>query len=155
MSQPINVFKTTTKTAKTGNLLFFSQQVAYWQQLSKIVQPLLPQPEQWQVVCLEQGVLTVTGLNQAMVSQLNYMQSHYVTKVTTQASQQRAHNFNDLKNLIKIRARLRYEPQKQPLTQTTQRKMSPETQQMLREAAQFVQDAKLSQALLTLASDKK
>lgn len=152
MSQPINVFKTTTKTAKTGNLLFFSQQVAYWQQLSKIVQPLLPQPEQWQVVCLEQGVLTVTGLNQAMVSQLNYIQSHYVSKLATQHG---AHNFNDLKNLIKIRARLRYEPQKQPLAQTTQRKMSPETQQMLREAAQFVQDAKLSQALLTLASDKK
>ncbi len=147
MSKPVNVFKTTTKTAKTGNFVFLSQQVAYWQQLSKIVQSILPQPEQWQVVCYEQGVLTLSGLNQAMVSQLNYMQTHYVAKLNT---------LQPLQNLNKIRAILRYEAPKKMGAQFGHKKsLSPETQQMLHEAALLVQDAKLSQALMALASDKK
>ena len=75
MSEPENLFQQTRKRIKTGNLSFLSTQVAAWQKLSKLIQPLLPQPEQWQVACYQYGVLTVTGENQAMVSQLGYFKS--------------------------------------------------------------------------------
>ena len=52
-----------------------------WKQLTKIIQPILPQPEQWQVVCYQHGVLTITGENQAMISQLSYLQSNYVAQL--------------------------------------------------------------------------
>ena len=153
MSKPINVFTTTTKTAKTGNFVFLSQQVAYWQQLSKLVQPYLPQPEQWQVVCHEQGILTLSGLNQAMVSQLNYMQAHYVALLAKNLASTDLYN---LSQLNKIRARLRYDAPTANKAQThLNREISPATQQLLRETARLVQDAKLSQALMDLASDKK
>lgn len=45
-------------------------------------QPLLPQPEQWQVVCYQNGSLIITGENQAMISQLSYLQSQYVSKLS-------------------------------------------------------------------------
>lgn len=61
MSEPFNVFQQTRKHLKTGNLTFLKAQVAKWQKLTKLIQPLLPQPEQWQVVCYEYGILTVTG----------------------------------------------------------------------------------------------
>ena len=43
---------------------------------------LLPQPEQWQVVCYQNGSLIITGENQAMISQLSYLQSQYVSKLS-------------------------------------------------------------------------
>lgn len=49
--------------------------------LTKLIQPLLPQPEKWQVVCYQYGVLTLTGENQAMISQLGYLQTQYITKL--------------------------------------------------------------------------
>lgn len=146
MTTPSNVFKTTIKSAKAGNFQFLSQRVAYWQQLSKVVQPLLPQPEQWQIVCFEDGILTVTGCNQAMISQLNYLQAHYVSKLQ---------HINALENLNKIRANLRYDLSQKPKQAVNESRMSPETKQMLAEMAEMVQDAKLSQALKALASVKK
>ncbi|MSE24683.1 DUF721 domain-containing protein, partial [Lactobacillus curvatus] len=53
MSKPDNVFQQTGKHIKTRNLTFLTTQVAQWQRLTKIIQPLLPQPEQWQVVCYQ------------------------------------------------------------------------------------------------------
>jgi len=79
MSKPDNVFQQTGKHIKTGNLTFLTTQVAQWQRLTKIIQPLLPQPEQWQVVCYQNGSLIITGENQAMISQLSYLQSQYIS----------------------------------------------------------------------------
>ncbi|MEK5760538.1 DUF721 domain-containing protein, partial [Acinetobacter variabilis] len=42
MSKPDNVFQQTGKHIKTGNLTFLTTQVAQWQRLTKIIQPLLP-----------------------------------------------------------------------------------------------------------------
>lgn len=146
MSEPVNLFQQTRKHIKTGNLTFLSTQVAAWQKLGKLIQPLLPQPEQWQVVCYQQGVLTITGTNQAMVSQLGYLQKQYITQLS---------QLHELKDLQKIQVRLRVESQTPPKSEKPLRTLSPETQDMLRGAADFVSDPKLSQALLRLASKKK
>lgn len=145
MSEPINVFQKSRKHLKTGNLTFLSTQVTAWQKLTKTIQPHLPQPEQWQVACYEHGVLTITGLNPAMVSQLAYLQKQYVLQLT---------QLNELKDLHKIQVRLR-----SPSQAPTQRKklvqpLDTDTQDMLKHAADFVKDPKLSQALLRLASPK-
>lgn len=146
MSEPVNVFQQTRKHIKTGNFSFLSSQVAAWQKLTKLVQPLLPQPEQWQVVCYQNGVLTITGENQAMISQLAYLQKQYVSQLS---------QIHELKDLTKIQVCLR-NPSKTPLvTEKSERVLSPETREMLRSAADFINDPKLSQALLRLASNKK
>ena len=146
MSEPCNVFRQTRKHIKTGNLTFLSMQVAAWQKLTQIIQPLLPQPELWQVVCYQQGILTITGTNQAMVSQLAYLQKQYVAQLSQLA---------ELQDLHKIQVRLKPQLQTPPKQEKSSRTLSTETQEMLRGAADFVSDPKLSQALLRLASNKK
>jgi len=146
MSEPCNVFRQTRKHIKTGNLTFLSTQVAAWQKLTQIIQPLLPQPELWQVVCYQQGILTITGTNQAMVSQLAYLQKQYVAQLSQLA---------ELQDLHKIQVRLKPQLQTPPKQEKSSRTLSTETQEMLRGAADFVSDPKLSQALLRLASNKK
>jgi hypothetical protein len=66
------------------------------------VQPLLPQPEQWQVVCYQNGVLMLTGENQALVSQLAYLQKQYIAQLS---------QIHELKELNKIQVRLRHPSQ--------------------------------------------
>ena len=146
MSEPENLFQQTRKRIKTGNLSFLSTQVAAWQKLSKLIQPLLPQPEQWQVACYQYGVLTVTGENQAMVSQLGYLQKHYIVQLA---------QLEELKDLQKIQVRLRVSSKTTQTTEASSRSLSPETQDLLKGAADFVSDPKLSQAMLRLASNKK
>ena len=146
MSEPENLFQQTRKRIKTGNLSFLSTQVAAWQKLSKLIQPLLPQPEQWQVACYQYGVLTVTGENQAMVSQLGYLQKHYIVQLA---------QLEELKDLQKIQVRLRVSSKTTQTTESSSRSLSPETQAFLKGAADFVSDPKLSQAMPRLASNKK
>ena len=133
MSEPVKLFQQTRKHLKTGNFTFLSTQVAAWQKLTKLIQPILPQPEQWQVVCYENGILTITGENQAMISQLAYLQKQYIAQLLPLAE------FNSVTS--------------KPESLT--RSLSPDTQELLRGAADFVSDPKLSQAMLRLASNKK
>ena len=146
MSEPVNLFQQTRKHIKTGNLTFLSNQVAAWQKLGKLIQPLLPQPEQWQVVCYQNGVLTVTGENQALISQLAYLQHQYISQLSQIA---------EFKDLSKIQVRLRVPSQTPHVPEKISRSLNPETQELLRHAADFVSDPKLSQALIRLASNKK
>lgn len=142
MSQPKNLFQSNQPQAKAANIQQLTKQVQYWQILTKIIQPLLPQPEHWQVVCYQQGVLTITGENQAMVSQLGYLQQHYVAQLSQR---------EEFKDLQKIQVRLRTKNIPKKSVNKIQ-PMSAETQQMLQNAAQFVNDPKLSQAIRNLAS---
>ena len=142
MSQPKNLFQSNQPQAKAANIQQLTKQVQYWQILTKIIQPLLPQPEHWQVVCYQQGVLTITGENQAMISQLGYLQQHYVAQLSQR---------EEFKDLQKIQVRLRTKNLPKKSVNKIQ-PMSAETQQMLQNAAQFVNDPKLSQALRNLAS---
>lgn len=142
MSQPKNLFQSNQPQAKAANIQQLTKQVQYWQILTKIIQPLLPQPEHWQVVCYQQGVLTITGENQAMISQLGYLQQHYVAQLSQREE------FKDLQK-IQVRLRTKNIPKK---SANKIQPMSAETQQMLQNAAQFVNDPKLSQAIRNLAS---
>jgi len=150
MSEPKNVFQPTRQHIKTGNLSFLTKQVAEWQKLTKLIQPLLPQPEQWQVVCYQYGILTITGENQAMISQLGYLQKQYISQLS---------QLNEFSDLQKLQVRLRNSNHNTPETNThlnkTAKKIEPATLDMLQNAAGFVSDPKLSQALLRLASNKK
>ena len=146
MSEPVNVFQQTRKHLKTGNFSFLSTQVTAWQKLTKLVQPILPQPEQWQVVCYQNGVLTVTGENQALISQLAYLQKQYIDQLVQIA---------EFKDLNKIQVRLRLPAQAPRAPEKISRSLSPETQDLIRDAADFVSDPKLSQAMMRLASNKK
>lgn len=142
MSQPRNLFQSNHPQTKAANIQQLTKQVQYWQMLTKIIQPLLPQPEQWQVVCYQHGVLIITGENQAMISQLGYLQKHYVAQLSQK---------DELRDLQKIQVRLHTKSiQKRPVNKV--QPISAETQQMLQSAAQFVNDPKLSQALRNLAS---
>ncbi|MDH1377308.1 DUF721 domain-containing protein [Acinetobacter junii] len=146
MSEPTNVFQQKGQHIKTGNLTFLTTQVTQWKQLTKIIQPLLPQPEQWQVVCYQHGVLTITGENQAMISQLSYLQSHYVAQLA---------QLEGLRDLRKIQVRLRNKTVVSQQVSPPPQALSSETKELLRSAAEYVSDAKLSQALVRLASNKK
>lgn len=146
MSEPSNMFQQTRKHLKTGNLTFLTTQVAVWQKLTKRIQPLLPQPEQWQVACYQYGILTVTGENQAMISQLGYLQKQYISKLA---------QLDEFRDLQQIRPYLRSRKEPAQITAAPPTSLAPETQEMLRNAAGFVSDPKLSQALLRLASNKK
>ena len=146
MSEPSNVFQQKGQHIKTGNLTFLTTQVTRWKQLTKIIQPILPQPEQWQVVCYQHGVLTITGENQAMISQLSYLQSNYVAQLA---------QLESLRELRKIQVRLRHKTTAPTEPPPPSKTLSSETQEQLRSAAEYVSDPKLSQALLRLASNKK
>lgn len=146
MSKPVKLFQQTRKHLKTGNFTFLSQQVTAWQKLTKLIQPILPQPEQWQVVCYENGVLTITGENQAMISQVGYLQKQYIAQLS---------QFAEFKNLQKLHVRLKITTLPTLKSETLSRSLSPDTQDLIRGAADFVSDPKLSQAMLRLASNKK
>lgn len=146
MSEPVKLFQQTRKHLKTGNFTFLSTQVAAWQKLTKLIQPILPQPEQWQVVCYENGILTITGENQAMISQLAYLQKQYIAQLLPLA---------EFKDLQKLQVRLRIQNSVTSKPESLTRSLSPDTQELLRGAADFVSDPKLSQAILRLASNKK
>ncbi|UDM38373.1 DUF721 domain-containing protein [Acinetobacter haemolyticus] len=146
MSEPVNIFQQTRKHLKTGNFTFLSTQVAAWQKLTKLIQPILPQPEQWQVVCYQHGILTITGANQAMISQLAYLQKQYISQLL---------QLPEFKDLQKLQVRLRIQTQPPLKPQSLSRSLSPDTQDLLRGAADFVSDPKLSQAMLRLARNKK
>lgn len=146
MSEPVKLFQQTRKHLKTGNFTFLSTQVAAWQKLTKLIQPILPQPEQWQVVCYENGILTITGENQAMISQLAYLQKQYIAQLLPLA---------EFKDLQKLQVRLRIQNSVTSKPESLTRSLSPDTKELLRGAADFVSDPKLSQAMLRLASNKK
>ena len=146
MSEPVKLFQQTRKHLKTGNFTFLSHQVTAWQKLTKLIQPILPQPEQWQVVCYENGVLTITGENQAMISQVGYLQKQYIAQLS---------QFVEFKTLQKLHVRLKITTLPTLKPETLSRSLSPDTQDLIRGAADFVSDPKLSQAMLRLASNKK
>ena len=146
MSEPKNVFQQTRQHIKTGNLSFLTKQVAEWQKLTKLIQPLLPAHGDWQVVCYEYGILTLTSENQALISQLGYLQKQYISQLS---------QIDQLKDLQKLQVRLRAKPPIEPQNKKVPKQISPATQEMLHAAAGFVNDPKLSQALLRLASNKK
>lgn len=145
MSHLTRFFQNNNQDKKSGQVKSLTQHVLYWQKLTKLIQPLLPQPENWQVACYQYGVLTLTGENQAMVSQLGYLQKHYIEKIS---------QLSEFRELQKIHVRVRESATKPPISKTS-KALPADAQQMLEHAAQLVNDPKLSQAIQRFASIKK
>ena len=146
MSEPKNVFQQTRQHIKTGNLSFLTKQVSEFQKLTKLIQPLLPPNEAWQVVCYQYGILTITGENQALISQVGYLQKQYISQLS---------QIHEVKDLQKIQVRLRARAQEEPKSTKIPKQNPPATLEILHHAASFVSDPKLSQALVRLARNKK
>ena len=88
----------------------------------------------------------LTGENQAMISQLGYLKAHYI---------QQLKQLNQLQDLHHLQVRLRTPSQAPLIRQAIPKAIPSESQEMLKAAADFVNDPKLSQAMLRLASNKK
>lgn len=148
MSQPKSLFDMQNKITshRLGNFPFLQVQVAQWQKLTRMIQPLLPSQGTWQVVCYQHNVLTIAGDNQALISQLRYLQHQYVQ------------NFREvipaLSSLENLQVVLQTTPKPQVISKkyTRKKQLTNSTQQELKQIAQLVKDPKLSQALLRLAS---
>lgn len=145
MSHLTRFFQNNQQDKKSGQVKSLTQHVLYWQKLTKLIQPILPQPENWQVACYQYGILTLTGENQAMVSQLSYLQKHYIEQIS---------HISEFKELQKIHVRLR-EATKKPQLTKTHTALPEDAQHMLEHAAKLVNDPKLSQAIQRFASIKK
>lgn len=143
MSQPTKIFQKNTPPICTGKLSSLQHYVQHWQNLNPYLYPILPQPEQWQIVRYQSGILTVMGKNQAMVSRLNYLQWQY----TQQLAQ-----LEPFYGLQKIRAILTPTPKQNTLPQLKKtRCLTNTTKVHLAEAAACVENSELKQALLKLA----
>lgn len=84
-----------------------------------------------------------------MISQLGYLQKQYISQLS---------QINELRDLQKLQVRLHIENTNTETSlqpHKTVSSMQPATSEMLQNAASFVNDPKLSQALLRLASNKK
>lgn len=147
MSQPSKIFQKNNQLNRMGSYTLLHQQVQYWQKITKLIQPLLPQPEQWQVVCFQSGILTVTGTNQAMVNQLNYLRTQYTATLS---------ELEPLKGLTKIQATLTTHRNHTPLAQTKRpiRKLNAETKEMFASVADSIEHPALKRAFEKLANSQ-
>lgn len=143
----LNIKQLQQKTQSHRKISVFAQisrQVKYWQQLSQLIQPLLPQPEQWQVVCYQAGVLTIAGHNQAMVSQLNYLKTQYTTTLAQLDA------FKDLKSIQVTLLPLQHHAthQKEPINS-----LSPSSRERFALFAESIEHPALKQAFEKLAQN--
>ena len=138
------LFMSKTSSQPTGNFSFLQIQVAQWQKLTPLVQTYFPQQGQWHVVCYQHGVLTIAGDNQALISQVRYLQHQYIKNLKAIPA------LSDLERIKVVLQPVRPEPVS--TNYTRKKRLSNVTQQQLQEAASLVKDAKLSEALLRLAS---
>ncbi|MDO4222781.1 MAG: DciA family protein [Acinetobacter sp.] len=144
MSQPIQIFQKNNQSQRMSNFSVLLTQVRYWQNLSKQIQHLLPQPEEWQIVCYQNGILTIAGKNQAMVNQLNYLRSQYVAQLAKLAPFQQ---------LEKIQATLSTSKQTPPAPPTpTLKPLSDQTKERLYSLAECTSHTNLQAALIKLAN---
>lgn len=128
---------------RVGHISYLQWQVAQWQKLTPLIQPVLPPQGQWQVTCYLHGVLTIAGTNQALISQVRYLQSQYVAQLKTIPA---------LADLERIHVVLYSTPRSQHKTYTRKQTLSNETRQTLRQAASMIKDPELRQALYRLVS---
>lgn len=151
MSQPKTMSDALKQASsqRLGNFPFIQLQVAQWQKLTKMIQPYLPPQGSWQVVCYQHGILTITGDNQALISQMRYLQSQYLSHL-----KEALPTFSDLQK-IQILLRTSIETKEVSKKYTRKRQFSNSTQEQLQQIAHLVKDPKLSEALLRLASPQE
>lgn len=135
-----------TSATSTGNFSFLQQQIDRWQKLTQIILPIFPKQGQWQVVYYQHGKLIIAGDNQALISQVRYLQSQFICDLKAISA------FADLEQLQVI---LRTAPKSISKKYTRKKLLSNETQQQLHYAASLVKDEKLKRALALLATERQ
>ena len=132
---------------RVGNFTFLQKQVDAWQQLTKLVQPFLPLGGSWQVVCYQHGMLIIAGDNQALISQVRYLQSQYIRNLKAIPA---------LVDVQQIKIVMQSVSQTSSSKKYTRKKrLSNQIQEEIQQAARIVKDAKLSEALIRLASQEQ
>ncbi len=146
-SKPFFAALSQASSQPAGNFSFLHSQVAQWQKLTLLIQPHFPSQGIWQVVYYQHGTLIIAGDNQALISQVRYLQHQFIQALKAIPA---------LVDLEQIQIVLQT-PKPTAKKHIQEKQLSNRTQQELQEAAYLVKDAKLSQALRTLASttDKK
>ena len=129
---------------RVGNFTFLQKQVDAWQQLTKLVQPLLPLGGSWQVVCYQHGMLIIAGDNQALISQVRYLQSQYIRNLKAIPA------LVDVQQIKIVMQSVSQPPSSKKYTR--KKRLSNQIQEEIQQAARIVKDAKLSEALIRLAS---
>ena len=129
---------------RVGNFTFLQKQVDAWQQLTKLVQPLLPLGGSWQVVCYQHGMLIIAGDNQALISQVRYLQSQYIRNLKAIPA------LVDVQQIKIVMQSVSQPPSSKKYTR--KKRLSNQTQEEIQQAARIVKDAKLSEAMIRLAS---
>ena len=129
---------------RVGNFTFLQKQVDAWQQLTKLIQPLLPLGGSWQVVCYQHGTLIIAGDNQALISQVRYLHSQYIRNLKAIPA------LVDVQQIKIVMQSVSQPPSSKKYTR--KKRLSNQTQEEIQQAARIVKDAKLSEALIRLAS---
>lgn len=117
----------------------------YLEKLTQLTMPVLPQTENWQVVSFQQGILCVAAEHYAAVSQLRYLQTHYIKQLR---------NITEFKDLRAIRVIVEAKPAPKPVLHKPLPPLDEQTRKAILEAATLIHDRELSEALQRLASKK-
>lgn len=145
MKRPIHAFNEPSYGSKTGSLQSLQKQLAYLENLTQLVLPILPPGENWQVVSFHQGTLCIAAEHFAAMSQLRYLQSNYVKQLQSIPA------FAGVTR-IKVIIETRPAPKKAPSVPALE--LSDTSRQAISAAAALIQDSELSQALQRLASKR-
>lgn len=145
MKRPIHAFAAHQQDIKTGGLQSLQLQMHYLEKLTQLTKPVLPVNQNWQVVSFQEGILCVATEHYAAVSQLRYLQTHYVKQLR---------ELVEFKTLRSIRVIVEAKPTPKPVLHLPLPPLDERTRQAILEAATLIHDRELSQALQRLASKK-
>lgn len=146
MKRPVHAFANHHhQDLKTGGLQSLQAQMLYLEKLTQLTMPVLPQTENWQVVSFQQGILCVAAEHYAAVSQLRYLQTHYIKQLR---------NITEFKDLRAIRVIVEAKPAPKPVLHKPLPPLDEQTRKAILEAATLIHDRELSEALQRLASKK-
>lgn len=144
MKRPIHAFNEKIQGSKSS-LHSLQTQLSYLDKLTRLARPVLPRGENWQVVSLQHGILCIAAENFAAMSQLRYLQTHYLKQLQTIA---------EFTNITRLKIIIEAKPVPKPVHFTPRPELSEEARQSIYEAATLIHDSELSQALQRLASKK-
>lgn len=145
MKRPVHAFAMHHQDLKTGGLQFLQAQMLYLEKLTQLTKPVLPQNENWQVVSFQEGILCVAAEQYAAVSQLRYLQTHYIKQLRT---------ITEFKDLRAIKVIVEAKPTPKTVSHLPLPSLNEPTRQAILEAATLIHDRELSEALRRLASKK-
>ena len=126
-----------------GGLQSLQMQMHHLERLTQLAKPMLPPQQNWQVVSFKEGVLGIAAEHHAAMSQLRYLQTHYIKQLRC------IYEFKQLKS-IKVIVQARPAPKLLPRQVSST--LNEPTRTALKEVATLIQDRELSEALHRLAS---